>query len=530
MRVFIFITLILITVCKSPQKKNNDNISLINENSTVGEDFDDIVRPEGMSDLEFEKYKKEIEKKRQEEIEKRNNDTKPNKEKRNPFSRISDNLKDDTPNNSVTDNKKPNEEKERVIRIQLSPVKRAGAIIRFKESVDKIIDNAKINRTKREKEERENKDKRPDDNQPKPTIKTEGKLSDIDLQDLYKKYGRNSILVMQAPGPYKVGLAGMEDKRLFETVQFKIKKTSRLKSYNVINGAGKDYNLYRSPVDENRFYFLSDRTNTVFKTNEKDFRNKVSRKLYNKIKNQKNDDSGTGFLEIVTLESAKNKNDKMVFYNSKFSSIKDLHQGNKLGYTLYNHNGKLRIIYSAEGDLHTAESTDGVNFEPLEPMDIINSGLYTDRDPSISPDGRILAFASSRNMESNIRGTQLFISVRENINSPWKEPVVVPYAMNSLNELFPVIFQYEDRYFVFVRVFNNEEGEYKENLYSIEIREGIVFPMVPLDSESDIPYKYLAIRDNEIFGSYPANNYDIYNLEFETIEKIYVSIKSKVYK
>lgn len=530
MRVLMFITLVGILCCKSPQKKDDKSIQIIDENSTVGEDYEDIIRPDGMSDLEFEKFIQEEIKRREEEArrqreakdkeEERNKEVKPN-----PFTKA---IEDQDNNNSTVITK---EDSDPSIVIQLSPVKPAGAIIRFKNAIDSIIAKRKerIERAKREEKEREDKD--PTINQPKPTIKTKGYMSDIDLQELYKRYGRNGVVVMQSPGPYRVGLAGMEDKRLFETVQFTIKKKSRLKSYNTINGPGKDYNLYRSPVTDSRFYFLSDRVNTLFKTNEKDFTSKLPRSVLKKVKGQKNDPSGTGFLEIVTVEAANNKEGRLVFYNSTFTNIKDLHSGNKLGYTLYQNESKLNIIYSAEGDLHRAQSTDGINFELIYPMLSVNSELYTDRDPSVSPDGKILAFASSRNMESNIRGTQLFISTRESIQSEWNDPVCVPYAMNSLNELFPVIFQYKDRYFVFVRVFDNaDQGEYKETIHSIEIREGIVFPMVPVSDQSDIPYKYFAVNNGDIFGSYPVNDYDLFQLEFSKIEKVHVNINSKIYK
>lgn len=381
-----------------------------------------------------------------------------------------------------------------------------------------------------------------------PSIKTSGLMSDVDLQELFTKFGR-PIIVQNRPDEQMLeAMAGMEDNRIFKTTRFGIKRGQRLKSFHTLNGPGKDYHLVQSPIQDSSFYYyLTDRVNPVFKSTNNlkatplsSYRNQVDNDVYQKMKQsieQKitDDMSGTGFLEIMVCESAFNKEgEKEIFFDPKFTNIKDIHRGNKLGFALFynEETEKLELIYSAEGDLFKAESSDGINFDLIEDIFTLNSE-YIERDPSISSDGLILAFASSRNFRSNIQGTQLFISIRDSLEEPWPEPVVVSNAINALSELFPSIYSTENSSFVFFKVYDKNPTGYMENLYSVEVRNNVVLPMVPFQEDSDIPFKYITVsysekRGNRIMSAFPVNDYDLYRMHLENVESIYVDVEGNI--
>lgn len=381
-----------------------------------------------------------------------------------------------------------------------------------------------------------------------PSVKTSGLMSDVDLQELFTKFGR-PIIVQNRPDEQMLeAMAGMEDNRIFKTTRFGIKRGQRLKSFHTLNGPGKDYHLVQSPIQDSSFYYyLTDRVNPVFKSTNNlkatplsSYRNQVDNDVYQKMKQsieQKitDDMSGTGFLEIMVCESAFNKEgEKEIFFDPKFTNIKDIHRGNKLGFALFynEETEKLELIYSAEGDLFKAESSDGINFDLIEDIFTLNSE-YIERDPSISSDGLILAFASSRNFRSNIQGTQLFISIRDSLEDPWPEPIVVSNAINALSELFPSIYSTENSSFVFFKVYDKNPTGYMENLYSVEVRNKVVLPMVPFQEDSDIPFKYITVsysekRGNRIMSAFPVNDYDLYRMHLENVESIYVDVEGNI--
>lgn len=321
-----------------------------------------------------------------------------------------------------------------------------------------------------------------------------------------------------------------------ETYQFTIKKGNRLKSFGAINGPGKDYHLIQSPApNSKKYYYLTDRI-TASAKNPKNVKEKsldeleglIGLEAFNKVNSTAADKSnkGTGFLEIIVLDSVFDKEgNKEIFYNPRFINLKDMHKGNKLGFALYYNHAKKRteIIYSAEGNLHLAYSPDGEFFSYSHELSALNSE-FIERDPAISRDGKILAFSSSRKFNSNLMGTQLYVSIRDSVYEDFSAPITVKNATNSLNELFPSIYQAKEGTFIIFRKYDKCPYGYNENLYSIRISGKKLEPMVPFSSESDYAYKYITVsyspkRGIRVMGSYPQNGYDIFRM-FVTKKKI----------
>ncbi len=321
-----------------------------------------------------------------------------------------------------------------------------------------------------------------------------------------------------------------------ETYQFTIKKGARLKSFGAINGPGKDYHLIQSPVTGSKqYYYLADRTTPAAKNPDEvkeesldDLKGLIGDEAYKKAKQTESDkkNKGTGFLEIVVMDSVfDQKGEKEIFYNPRFTNLKDMHKGNVLGFALFHNKEKdyLEIIYSVEGELYRSHSTDGEHFEHGEPLTALNSS-FVERDPAISRDGKILVFASSRTFNSNLMGTQLFVSIRESVYEDFPTPFAVKNATNSLNELFPTIFQSPEGTFIIFRKYDKCPYGYNESLYSIRMRGDEMEPMVPFSSKSDYSFKYITVSYSEdrgvrVMGSYPTNGYDIYRM-YLTKEKI----------
>ncbi len=321
-----------------------------------------------------------------------------------------------------------------------------------------------------------------------------------------------------------------------ETYQFTIKKGERLKSFGAINGPGKDYHLIQSPVTGSKqYYYLADRATPAAKNPEEvkeksleDLKGLIGEEAYKKAKQAEADknNKGTGFLEIVVMDSVfDQKGEKEIFYNPRFTNLKDMHKGNVLGFALFHNKEKdhLEIIYSVEGDLYRSYSKDGEHFEPGELMAALNSS-FVERDPAISRDGKILVFASSRTYNSNLMGTQLFVSIRNSAYEDFPMPFAVKNATNSLNELFPTIFQSPEGTFIIFRKYDKCPYGYNESLYSIRMQGDEMEPMVPFSSQSDYSFKYITVsysqdRGVRVMGSYPTNGYDIYRM-YLTKEKI----------
>jgi hypothetical protein len=94
------------------------------------------------------------------------------------------------------------------------------------------------------------------------------------------------------------------------------------------------------------------------------------------------------------------------------------------------------------------------------------------------------------------------------------------------------MFDYKDRTFLFARIFdnNNEDNSFRENLYSIEIRNGVVLPAVPFAEGTAMPRKYFTVNyEGQMnFGSYVANDYDVFQIYFKSVESVYVDVNSKI--
>jgi hypothetical protein len=193
----------------------------------------------------------------------------------------------------------------------------------------------------------------------------------------------------------------------------------------------------------------------------------------------------------------------------------------------------MEIIYSVDGVMYLAESEDGEHFKKVQKMDGINSE-FMDRDPSISRDGKVMVFASSRGSDTNSKAMQLYIAMRKSINDKFSEPKVVPGAFNSLGDLFPTIYSTTRGFFIFFKTYHAAEMGFSEKIYSIENRNGVFLPMVPFGEGSEIPQKYIttsyfATKGIVIMSSEPVNDYDLYTMEIFKVDKVFVNAFGEIF-
>ncbi len=293
------------------------------------------------------------------------------------------------------------------------------------------------------------------------------------------------------------------------TYKFTLKKGNRLKGFNTINTKGKDYHLVQSPFpNSKKYFFLSDR--------KLDGGNKM------------------GLLEIMTADAKfADSENKEVFSNPQHINLKEFTKGNKLGFALFSNpsTGKLEIYYSNSGTLYKATSDDGTKFSKPKILKNLNS-TRLDRDPSISPDGKTMVFASSRNLKSSHQGVELFVCFRDDISKEFSNPIYIPDTNNSANELFPSIYQSSIGTFAFFIKYSKIGQSYKRILYSMEIKDKTIYPIVEFSKGSDIPYKYITVSYAEIKGmrimsSFPVNGYDIFRMFLTKKEPFDIKIKDR---
>jgi len=344
----------------------------------------------------------------------------------------------------------------------------------------------------------------------------------------------------------RAGVFTSDNYRAYDTWQFSFKRKSRIKSFGTINGAGKDYNLVQSPLPGvAHYYFITDRINSSFAESgnalEKDieeYKDLFSPADFEKVKKSMEAGSrgkGLGALEIVVCESVQSKDGQTeILHFPRFINLKDLLPGNKLGFTVFQNPEKNRVemIFSTKGKLHLATSVNGIDFKYEGLLSSVNSD-FTDRDPSVSPDGKTLVFASTRTFNSNLMGLQLFIAHRNSLSEPFSTPVAVDGAINTLGEIFPSVFQSSKGKFIFFKIFDKSSSGYNENIYSMEVRDGVFLPMVPFAAESDIPHKYITISYSEkrgyrVMASYPVNDFDLYHIEIDSMNPVFVDSSGNV--
>lgn len=378
-------------------------------------------------------------------------------------------------------------------------------------------------------------------------IKKRGVVSSSEVEELSKSGVKSPVIIGNIEREGKsAGLYEEKDYRAYESYQFKFRRKARLKSFNTINGPGKDYNLVQSALPgSNHYYFITDRINPLFSEDKKvleesldSYRSQFDDATYNKIKSAMSDvkkEKGTGYLEVMLCDAMTAKDGSTeVLINPRFITLKDSVKGNKLGFTVYynDERKRLEMVFSAGGNLHLATSMDGEHFDYKGELAGVNSA-YTDRDPSISPDGKVLVFASSRSFQSNLTGMQLYIATRSSLNSSFGVPQEVIGGVNTLGELFPSIFRSSKGTFILFKLFDKNAAGYNENLYSIEVRDGIFLPMVPFAEGSAVPHKYITIsysskRGYRVMASYPVNDYDLYHMEIEEIKPVHVDAYANV--
>jgi len=369
------------------------------------------------------------------------------------------------------------------------------------------------------------------------------KLESRAIKPLFKRTIINGqeYVVWAKTGVVRKKYIKKEEVKYYSSYQFKLKKGRRLKSFQTLNGPGKDYHLVKSPFKrKNQYYYITDRAKPVIGSSKAN-REKTLKKLKGNISSEDyaqvvksltspSKTKGTGYLEIVTCNSILNKDGtKEIFYNPRFVNLKEIKKGNKLGFALYFNERKnlLEIYYSVNGDIHHATSADGENFTAGTSLDTFNTD-YVERDPAISADGKILVFASSRNYKSNILGTQLFVARRDSVDTDFETPQIVPQASNSLNELFPSIISNALGTFIIYKTYERGHSGYREAMYSVQVVKNGLLPQVLFSEGGAIPHKYLtasAIDKNltMVWSSYPKNGYDLYQMKISLEKAVIVN-------
>ena len=387
----------------------------------------------------------------------------------------------------------------------------------------------------------------------KSKLKSVGMMTDQDLKELYDKMKTVVIINKKFSSKESKDYESNEDKRLYKSYQFSIKKGSRLSSFHTINGPGKDYSLQQSPVaDSNHYYFITDRIQPLFVDNLNvsgrplyTIKSEIDESTYDEIVKKikaiehKALKKHSRFMEIVVCNVIPNKQkSREIFYKPRFLNLNKLVRGDKLGFTLFNNQEKnqVEIYFSAMGNIHKAVSKDGVNFTLDKKLKNINS-RDIDRDPSITPDGKILVFASTRGIESSVGATQLFISFRKSINDKFEKPHLVGGTVNRFGELFPTIFKSSYGTFIFFKQYNYNKIKrgYVYTYYSIQIKDKVLLPKVIFSAKSQTPFKYTTIsfskkRGFRIFSSYPVNTYDIFRMHVKKVLKVKIDSDGAIIK
>lgn len=101
------------------------------------------------------------------------------------------------------------------------------------------------------------------------------------------------------------------------------------------------------------------------------------------------------------------------------------------------------------------------------------SGTHFDLEPSFSPDGLSLYFASNRPLDNKSEAAKdfdIWYVTRENLLSPWSDPINLGAPINtSLDEFYPVITNSKNIYFTL----DDPELNQKDNIYISEYRDGL---------------------------------------------------------
>ncbi len=135
------------------------------------------------------------------------------------------------------------------------------------------------------------------------------------------------------------------------------------------------------------------------------------------------------------------------------------------------------------------------------------SGSFKDIEPSLSPDGLKLLFASNRpisDTSSQAKDFDIWYSVRENKNSAWSKPINMGAPINSnLDEFYPSLASNGNLYFTSVR----PQAKGKDDIY-VSVWKDNVYSQAQLlsDSINTMGYEFNAyIAPDEsfiIFGGY----------------------------
>lgn len=115
----------------------------------------------------------------------------------------------------------------------------------------------------------------------------------------------------------------------------------------------------------------------------------------------------------------------------------------------------------------------------------------------------------------------------------FSKPITIKEGINALGELYPCIYHDSNGTFIFVKKYIKVGSIFRLKLYSIEIRENYLLPMVTFKIGSDIPHKYITYYYDEKIGeqivsSYTINGYDLYNMNIASIEQVVVNVNGNV--
>lgn len=211
-----------------------------------------------------------------------------------------------------------------------------------------------------------------------------------------------------------------------------------------VNTRSKDYHLLQSPrAGDSTYYLLSDRPGP----------------------------SGRKTLRVWRLDAHRKSPDAFEEFAAG-NALKGLCPGNIIGFDLFHALGRYHLIYSLAGDLFEARSTDGLRFDRSSRLSV-NTG-FAERDPTVSPDGRWLAFTSNRS-RSGLRsaGGRVYLARRASPDSAYQLPEAIPGSRNAFAENFPEFLESGNRRFLLFY-----GGHDRHELRSVEIAGGR--PLVPV--------------------------------------------------
>ena len=326
------------------------------------------------------------------------------------------------------------------------------------------------------------------------TVKTEEKKEEH-LQELRKK----ELALFKPESTKKFTLVfGVKNKKKIST---------RLNS-KVIDSPYKDYNLIQSPLEgDDHYYMLTNRS--------RDFKGPTNYRHR---------------LKIIRIKAVHNLETGLDSFPGKTEFLKGLPEGDKIGFGMFYNSGKFYVVYSIGGTIYQSSSVDGLRFKGGQKLNV-NSRAF-ERDPAISSDGKMIAFASNRHFLGNkkfgSRGylyMHTYIAFRASAEGKFGKAIMIKDSLNLNGLSFPVILRLEGSDFV---LFHRNTRVNTAFLCSSEIRNKR--PIYPVKVKvKGIPalWKYLSMsgtkmRGRTLFVSYrvKSKNFDQAHVRIIKLKKV----------